>query len=128
PRNSKALLVFDSFLAHIIDLIKAALRLENTNLAIIPGALLDISEDVIIRTFKKYGISNCLLKSEDHLIYNNDNENNSNENSDNNESEVEEEGSDKELDENKESDENNETGDENKEFNKNDKTGDEMDK
>ncbi|CAG8850730.1 29661_t:CDS:2, partial [Gigaspora margarita] len=29
----------------------------------------DISEDIIIRSFKKYGISNCLSGSEDYLIY-----------------------------------------------------------
>ncbi|CAG8603384.1 3519_t:CDS:2 [Gigaspora margarita] len=138
---------------HIMDLIKAALRLENTDLAVIPGGLTsitkkknlkhadlktvcnwvlkaweDISEDVIICAFKKCGISNCLSGSEDHLIYDDDNKNNSNENSDNNESEVEEKGSNKELDENEEFDKNDETGDENKEFNKNNETGDEMEK
>ncbi|CAG8841459.1 14248_t:CDS:1, partial [Gigaspora margarita] len=33
-----------------------------------------ISEDIIAQAFKKYGISNCLLGSEDHLIYATDNE------------------------------------------------------
>ncbi|CAG8817754.1 18508_t:CDS:2 [Gigaspora margarita] len=88
----------------------------------------DISEDIIIRTFKKCGISNCLSGSEDHLIYDDDDENNSNENSDNNESEVEEERSDKKLDENEKSDENDETGDENEESDKNDETSDKMEK
>ena len=29
----------------------------------------DISDDIIVRAFKKCGISNCLSGSEDHLIY-----------------------------------------------------------
>ncbi|CAG8735761.1 21395_t:CDS:2, partial [Gigaspora margarita] len=75
-----------TMLAHIIDPIKAALHLENTDLAIIPrGLTKDISEDVIICAFKKYSISNCLSGSEDHLIYDDNDENNFNENSDNNE-------------------------------------------
>ncbi|CAG8802883.1 14652_t:CDS:2, partial [Dentiscutata erythropus] len=32
----------------------------------------NVSEDIIIWAFKKCGISNCLLGSEDHLIYEND--------------------------------------------------------
>ncbi|CAG8802900.1 26084_t:CDS:2 [Gigaspora margarita] len=88
----------------------------------------DISEDVIIHAFKKCSISNCLLGSEDHLIYDDDDENNSNKNLDNNESEVKKEESNKELDKNEESDENNETGNENEESDKNNETGDEMDK
>ncbi|CAG8839879.1 23353_t:CDS:2, partial [Cetraspora pellucida] len=35
----------------------------------------DISHDIIIRAFKKYGISNCLSESEDHLIYKDDSKN-----------------------------------------------------
>ncbi|CAG8784932.1 3502_t:CDS:2 [Gigaspora margarita] len=116
--------------AHIMDSIKAALYLGNTDFAIISGGLTsiitkkgnlkradlkteDISKDVIICTFKKYGISNCLSGSEDHLIYDDDDENNFNENSDGSEYEDEEERIDKELDKNEESDEDDKTEDEN---------------
>ncbi|CAG8719992.1 11653_t:CDS:1, partial [Gigaspora rosea] len=67
----------------------------------------DISEDIIIRSFKKCGISNCLSGSEDHLIYESD-EDSEEEDSDEN---------DKDSDENDDSDEyedenSNKTGDE----------------
>ncbi|CAG8785927.1 23475_t:CDS:2, partial [Cetraspora pellucida] len=42
----------------------------------------DVSEDIIGRAFKKYGISNCLSRSEDHLIYNDDDDENSDNESD----------------------------------------------
>ncbi|CAG8830274.1 24154_t:CDS:2, partial [Cetraspora pellucida] len=35
----------------------------------------DIFHDIIIQAFKKYGISNCLSGSEDHLIYEDDSKN-----------------------------------------------------
>ncbi|CAG8714826.1 24725_t:CDS:1, partial [Gigaspora rosea] len=35
----------------------------------------NVSYDIIIRSFKKCGISNCLSGSEDYLIYENDSEN-----------------------------------------------------
>ncbi|CAG8838534.1 32107_t:CDS:2, partial [Gigaspora margarita] len=111
-RNSKAMLVLDSFSAHITDQVKAIFRSRNTDLAtsqtwyrwiangsngLTKGRVTndlkrrnlkranlstvchwvlntwnDISEDIIVRAFKKYGISNCLLGSKDYLIYNDD--------------------------------------------------------
>ncbi|CAG8513504.1 17845_t:CDS:2 [Dentiscutata erythropus] len=49
----------------------------------------DISHDIIIRSFKKYGISNYLSGSKDHLIYENDGENLENAKSVNNSNESE---------------------------------------
>ncbi|CAG8834257.1 37712_t:CDS:2, partial [Gigaspora margarita] len=46
----------------------------------------DISEDIIIQSFKKCGISNCLSESEDHLIYESDEDNDEESNKNNNES------------------------------------------
>ncbi|CAG8815298.1 32246_t:CDS:2, partial [Gigaspora margarita] len=69
----------------------------------------DISEDIIIQTFKKCGISNCLSGSKDHLIYESDkdseeknsdeNDNDSNKN-DEDSDEYKDENSDKTRDEN----------------------------
>ncbi|CAG8852745.1 10234_t:CDS:2, partial [Gigaspora margarita] len=117
-RNSKAMLVLDSFSAHITDQAKALFRSENTDLAVIPGGLTmyrwvlnaweDISEDITIRSFKKCGISNCLSRSEDHLIY-----------------ELDKDSKEEDSDENDEnSDENDEDSDENEDENS-DETGDE---
>ncbi|CAG8454493.1 5769_t:CDS:2, partial [Scutellospora calospora] len=98
--NSKVLLVFDSFLAHIMDQIKAALRSRNTDLAVIPEGL---------------------TRSEDHLIYNDDDESNDEEESD----EDEEEESDEEPDEESEEEPGEEPNEEDKESDKDYKTGDE---
>ncbi|CAG8456685.1 5509_t:CDS:2, partial [Gigaspora rosea] len=46
----------------------------------------DIPEDIIVRAFKKCGISNCLSGSEDHLIYD-DNESDSDKSDEYNEDE-----------------------------------------
>ncbi|CAG8719663.1 15771_t:CDS:2, partial [Gigaspora margarita] len=54
----------------------------------------EISEDIIIRVFKKCGISNCLLESEDHLIFATDDESD--------EDEIEDFDDDEEFDENEE--------------------------
>ncbi|CAG8532365.1 7714_t:CDS:2 [Scutellospora calospora] len=95
--NSKALLVFDSFLAHIIDQIKAALRSGNTDLAVIPRGLTNKLRKYWHRWMTNGG--NGMTKNgnlnEDHLIYNDDDESNNEEESD----EDEEEESDEEPDE-----------------------------
>ncbi|CAG8740749.1 20565_t:CDS:1, partial [Cetraspora pellucida] len=49
----------------------------------------DISHDIIIQVFKKYGISNCLLESKDHLIYEDDSKDSDNAESVNNRDENE---------------------------------------
>ncbi|CAG8843166.1 6061_t:CDS:2, partial [Gigaspora margarita] len=68
----------------------------------------DISEDIIIRSFKKYGISNCLSGSKDHLIYESDEDSEEEDSDENNEDSNEnDKDSDKYEDENSE-----ETGDE----------------
>ncbi|CAG8857548.1 7560_t:CDS:1, partial [Gigaspora margarita] len=68
----------------------------------------DISEDIIIRSFKKCGISNCLSGSEDHLIYELDEDSEEEDSDENDEDSVEnDEDSDEYEDENSD-----ETGDE----------------
>ncbi|CAG8676651.1 22896_t:CDS:2 [Gigaspora margarita] len=89
----------------------------------------DISEDIIIRSFKKCGISNCLSESEDHLIYNDEldedsKEEDSNEYKDKNSNKYKDKNSDKYEDEDsgennyEESDENNEEENSNKDDDK----------
>ncbi|CAG8824960.1 36793_t:CDS:2 [Gigaspora margarita] len=80
-------------MTHITDQTKTEFRSGNTDLAIIPEGLMsiyqpldicaglntiyhwvldtwnEISENIIVRAFKKYSISNCLLGSKDRLIY-----------------------------------------------------------
>ncbi|CAG8718381.1 39889_t:CDS:2 [Gigaspora margarita] len=104
PREpcSRAMLVLDSFLAHISDQTKLALSSDNTDLAVISGAdgsnsltkgrnlkhanlntvcywVLDtgnnVSYDIVIWLFKKCSISNRLSGNEDYLIYKNNSEN-----------------------------------------------------
>ncbi|CAG8850563.1 40012_t:CDS:2, partial [Gigaspora margarita] len=67
----------------------------------------DISEDIIIRLFKKCGISNCLSGSEDYLIYES-NEDSEEDDSDKNDEDSDENDEDSDEYEDKNSDE---TGD-----------------
>ncbi|CAG8730675.1 2939_t:CDS:2, partial [Gigaspora rosea] len=103
----------------------AEFRSGNTDLAVIPGGLMrnlkcaslnmvyhwvlntwnKISENNIVRAFKKYGISNCLSGSEGHLIYATNDESDEDKIEDFNDSKKEkfdEDNEDKEFDENEE--------------------------
>ncbi|CAG8706548.1 21812_t:CDS:2 [Gigaspora rosea] len=57
----------------------------------------EISKDIIIRAFKKCGISNCLSRSEDHFIYDNESDESEIEDFDNEKSD--EDNEDEEFDE-----------------------------
>ncbi|RIB10388.1 hypothetical protein C2G38_2206250 [Gigaspora rosea] len=112
-------------MTHITDWAKAEFRSGNTDLAVIPGGLMrnlkcaslnmvyhwvlntwnKISENNIVRAFKKYGISNCLSGSEGHLIYATNDESDEDKIEDFNDSKKEkfdEDNEDKEFDENEE--------------------------
>ncbi|CAG8815703.1 9249_t:CDS:1, partial [Gigaspora rosea] len=72
----------------------------------------NISEDIIIRSFKKGGISNCLSGSENHLIYESDEDSEGDSDENNEDSDENDEDSDEYEDENSD-----ETGDEDSEEN-----------
>ncbi|CAG8613166.1 20864_t:CDS:2, partial [Cetraspora pellucida] len=71
-----SLLVMDLFERHLTDIVKNKCAVNNIHKAIILGeAWDDISAEMIIKSFKKYGISNELDETEDDLLYNSDQEN-----------------------------------------------------
>ncbi|CAG8841519.1 22884_t:CDS:2, partial [Gigaspora margarita] len=119
PCNSRMMLVFDFFKAHITDQAKTEFRSGNTDLAVIPRGLMSMCQPLDYRwmanggnditkkenlkrarlnmAFKKYGISNCLSGSEDHLIY--DNKSDEGKIEDFDEEEFDEDNEDKDFDE-----------------------------
>ncbi|CAG8839848.1 33033_t:CDS:2, partial [Gigaspora margarita] len=132
-RNSRTMLVLDSFAAHITDQTKTAFHLGNTDLAVIPRGLTSMCQPFDICINKPFKnklrgywhkwmadggngltkgrnlrhadfISNCLSGSEDHFIYDDKDDEHSNENSDDYE-----DGSEIEFDDNEKSDEDEES-------------------